>query len=259
MPKKIVFMAATMNLSCRQELLEAIDNATPSNPVRIATVNPEFMLEAEHNQEFAEALAGMTHCIVDGSGLFFMMRIWSWFRLHQPIELYHGSDLVADLLQKYQSGDRRFFFLGGPPGQSDRAAEVIQAMYPKIALAGSTDGGTVDVKNVFVSDQLVEQLTVTKPDILTVGFGAPKQELWIQSAAAQLTIPVMVGVGGTLGFYTDKKRAPRLFRVLHLEWLYRGLTERGHWRRAWRAVVTFSFHALFWMGKTLFSPGNDER
>ncbi|HSI21339.1 MAG TPA: WecB/TagA/CpsF family glycosyltransferase, partial [Verrucomicrobiae bacterium] len=75
-----------------------------------------------------------------------------------------------------------------------------------------------------------------------------KQELWID-AARDLPISTMVGIGGTFGFYTTKKRAPKLFRALHLEWLFRALTEPGHAKRAWRAVVVFSCVALMSLTK----------
>jgi N-acetylglucosaminyldiphosphoundecaprenol N-acetyl-beta-D-mannosaminyltransferase len=247
-------MSARFSLSSRKEILSAINEATPSSKIRIATVNPEFMLESRRNQSFRRALAEMSHCIIDGSGLFFMLKLAGF----KHVELYHGSDLVHDLLTGGQEVNRRFFLLGGPPGQAERAAQAITSRYPGIRVVGATDGGIIDAKSVALDPELERQLKDASPDILLVGFGAPKQELWIQ-AATDLPIPVMIGIGGTLGFYTDKKRAPRWMRTLHLEWLYRSLTEPGHWKRAYRAAVVFPLSALFWIGKRALSPGNDSR
>ncbi len=65
-------------------------------------------------------------------------------------------------------------------------------------------------------------------------------------AARELEVPVMIGVGGTLGFYTHKKRAPQLLQALRLEWLWRALTEKGHAGRAFQAAVVFPCRAVWW-------------
>ncbi len=254
MPQQLKFMSAQMAVSTRQEMLQAIDDATAEQPVRIATPNPEFMLEASQNSAFRRALASMTHCSLDGSGLYFMLLFWRMFKPSQPsFEHYHGSDLVTDLFERYSDGSRRFFFLGN--GQIvAQAAAALRQHYPQIQIVGTGDAGPVATHTVVIEPELLTTLKEARPDILLVGLGAPKQELWIEAAAQELSIPVMAGVGGSLHFYTDRRRAPGLVRTLHLEWLWRAVTEPGHWRRAWRAVIVFPFQALLWIIVDIFSP-----
>src|SRR5688572_4509952 len=97
MPHKITFMSAQMNLSSKAEVLAAIQNSNSQNRVTIATANPEFILETAHNPAFQKSLAEKTHTIIDGSGLFFGLSLWSRLKRLPKPELYHGSDLVADL------------------------------------------------------------------------------------------------------------------------------------------------------------------
>ena len=101
--------------------------------------------------------------------------------------------------------------------------------------------------SLIVNPTLISTIKAKKTDILFVGFGAPKQELWIHAAKLHAPAPVMIGVGGSFGFYTHKKRAPLWMRTFYLEWLYRGLTEKGHMKRVWRAVVIFPLYALRWI------------
>jgi N-acetylglucosaminyldiphosphoundecaprenol N-acetyl-beta-D-mannosaminyltransferase len=247
MPHKVKFMSATMQISDKPEVLKAIATATPESKVTIATVNPEFMLEAGHNADFQKALAEMSHAIIDGSGLFFMLNIWKRKAGLPEITLYHGSDLVADLFEAYRKGEKSFYFLGGAPGNAERAREAITKKYPHISIVGTDDGGMINPANPTASKEVLDRIKEAKPDILTVAFGAPKQELWINAASKELTVPVMIGVGGTLDFYTKKKRAPKWLRFLHLEWLGRVFSEKGHWKRAYRAVIIFPLKAAFWM------------
>jgi len=246
MPHRTSVYNLEVNLSQPEEVLAAIQAATKDKRVRIATLNPEFVMEAQQNPSFREALKGMTHCTIDGGGLSLWLSISHWLEKDLKVPArYPGADLVAHLFSRYSTGEKSFFLLGGPQGLAEKAAVTIKKDYPGIRIVGATDGGMVNPAKVSVTPLLQEELTKTQPDIILVGFGAPKQELWIQ-AAESLGIPVMIGVGGTFKFYTNHERAPKFMRTLHLEWLYRSFTEKGHWKRAWRAVIEFSFFALAW-------------
>jgi N-acetylglucosaminyldiphosphoundecaprenol N-acetyl-beta-D-mannosaminyltransferase len=254
MPKRISFRSVELAITQRQEALAAIDAATVAKPIRIATANPEFIEIASEHTAFKDALQNMTHVTIDGSGLYFALALWSFLTgKHLKPQLYHGADMVHDLLERYRNGQKTFFFLGGQPGVMAQAAERLKHSYPELAIAGTEDGGIISTEKGNLSKDLEKQLLAAKPDILIVGFGAPKQELWID-AATHLPIPVMIGVGGTLDFQTSdfqrsKKRAPKLVRSLHMEWLYRAFSEKGHWRRVVRAVVVFPLRSLSWIVK----------
>lgn len=242
MATTVSFMGTRLKLSSRQEVFAAIELAT-SHPVRIATPNPEFMLLARENPRFKAALEGMTHHIVDGFGLSVFLKLLTW-RSHTaaPTTKYSGVDFMEDLFACYSGGEKSFALLGGDPGAAEAKAQQLRAMYPSIKITSSRHGGKVSEANP-VDSELLRELEAEKPDVLFVGFGAPKQELWI-AAAKESSIPVMAGVGGSFNFATTKKRSPRILQNLKLEWLWRSLTERGHAKRAWRATVTFSLLAL---------------
>jgi N-acetylglucosaminyldiphosphoundecaprenol N-acetyl-beta-D-mannosaminyltransferase len=212
--------------------------------VRIATLNPEFMLEAQRNDRFRTALNKMTHCVIDGSGLLGMLTLLrKRLSIASKLEMYHGSDLVEDLFQEFKEGQRSFYLLGGPEGMASDAAASLRARFPNFSIVGAESGGVISLEKP-VERELLERVNSAHPDILLIGFGAPKQELWMAAAGDQLKVPVAIGVGGSFGFYTVKRRAPRLVRKLHFEWLWRAATEPGHAKRAFRAVVLFPIFAL---------------
>lgn len=260
MPKSIQFMSLDIELASKQEVLTAVEAATPDRPVRIATVNPEFVVEAEHNPAFQKALKQMTHCIIDGSGLFFALKLGQFFDTHyQGAEHYHGSDLTEDLFRRHQHGEKKFFLLGGQPGVAKEAERRLREHYPSLKVVGATDGGIIDPHHIEVTPELAAEINAAKPDVLLVGFGAPKQELWITAAREILAVPVMIGIGGTIDFYSVKKRAPSWMRSLHLEWLYRSISEQGHWKRAYRATVVFPLRAFGWILATKVLRGKDTK
>lgn len=247
MPTLLTFMSVRMRLTNRQELLEAIAQASTQKPVRVATLNPEFILEAGTNDSFRQALENMTHCTVDGTGLhWWLKRFIHKKQLTFPLERYSGANLVQDLFQIYQNGERSFFFLGGREGETETVKKEVGELFPHLKIIGLASGGPIDKKAVHLDPKLAKEIASGHPDILLVGFGAPKQELWMEQAKKRLTVPVMIGVGGTLGFYGIKKRAPEWMRKSGLEWVYRSLTESGHWKRAWKAVIVFSWKAFHW-------------
>lgn len=244
MSSKASFLGITANVASKDEVLYTIDTATAAAPIRIATLNPEFILAAQHNQAFVSAIAAMTECTIDGTGLMFYLKLCKQRLGLASVELYHGADMIEDLFRIYSQGSKSFFFLGGMPGAMEASAASLKQRYPQLAIVGAEDGGVID-SNAPLDPQLIAKIMTAKPDILLVGFGAPQQELWITKAAEALHVPVMVGIGGALTFYSQKKRAPAAMRSLHLEWLWRSLTEKGHLKRAFRAVVIFPLVALW--------------
>lgn len=242
------FMSVKLATALRKEVLEAVQQASPDSRMRIATPNPEFIIEARHNPAFQEALATMTHCIIDGVGLFYMMKLWQLRRGKLVrIEKYQGADLVADLFEANKNGEKSFFFLGGPLAALEQARETILRHYPAIHIVGVADPGKFSKHNVTIDPTVVKKIQHTRPDIVLIGLGAPKQELWINQAKEILDVPVMIGVGGTFDFYSRKPRAPKLIRTLNLEWAYRMVREVNHWKRIGRILTQFLPQSVYWI------------
>jgi len=128
-------------------------------------------------------------------------------------------------------GTYRHFFYGGGPGIAEVLADSLKQRYG-IVVAGTycppfrplTDKELNDVRS---------RIEATVPDILWVGLSTPKQEKWMNQNRAQLSVPVMLGVGAAFDFNCGKSRqAPRWMRENGLEWLFRLTTEpKRLWRR----------------------------
>lgn len=193
-------------------------------PHQIATVNPEFVMEARRNAAFAAVLERADLCLADGVGL-----LWAAQRLgHALPERVTGSDSVPLIAQCAAEQGWRLFLLGAGPGVAERTAAVLQARHPGLAIAGTHAGTPADAD----ASEIVVRIRAARPDVLFVAYGAPRQDLWIDKHRAALGVPVMMGVGGSFDFIAGvQKRAPRWVQRVNLEWLFRLVTQPWRWRR----------------------------
>jgi N-acetylglucosaminyldiphosphoundecaprenol N-acetyl-beta-D-mannosaminyltransferase len=95
----------------------------------------------------------------------------------------------------------------------------------------------------------VEEINRLSPDYIWVGFGAPKQDLWVKRNKHLIRRGVMPAVGFAFDVNAGLKRdAPEWMQRNGLTWLFRLFSEPR--RLAWRYIRynTLFFSYLFWDG-----------
>ena len=184
----------------------------------VCTPNPEIVMAARRDPEVMAAVNGADLVLADGVGV-----VWAAERFGTPLpERAAGIDVLTALLGR-MSGS--VYVLGGKPGVAERAAESIAAAYPAVSIAGAHDG--------YFTDELIltAELGQTRPDLLMVCLGAPKQELWM-AAHRDLPVGLMFGLGGAADVLAGTaERAPLRWRERGLEWLYRLLRQPSRLKR----------------------------
>ncbi len=93
---------------------------------------------------------------------------------------------------------------------------------------------------------IVERINRSGADILLIGFGNPKQEIWFDRNRNRLSVPVSIGIGGTYEFIIESvARAPRWMQQTGLEWVFRIAQDPGRlWKRYF--VGFFKFGVMIW-------------
>lgn len=181
----------------------------------IVTANPEIVLRCRKDAAYAAAVNGAQLVLADGVGDLYAAKI-----LRTPLpERVAGADLVPRLIERLAARGGSVFLYGAKPGVAQRAGEALAGAYPGVRIAGTENG--------YISDEtaLFAALEREKPDLLLLGLGAPRQELWMARSRRRVDA-VMIGVGGFLDVLAgDIPRAPETWRRLGLEWLYRLLRE----------------------------------
>jgi N-acetylglucosaminyldiphosphoundecaprenol N-acetyl-beta-D-mannosaminyltransferase len=150
----------------------------------------------------------------DGTGVRWAARALHAARLRDNV---NGTDLVPHLLRSFDARGLRLFLLGSTPEVVARAAETIRRTYTGWEVAGAHHGFI----EIDASSDVVDQINASRPHLLLVAMGNPKQERWIAKHRPALRVPLSIGVGGLFAYWSgDLERAPRWMRRAGVEWVY---------------------------------------
>ena len=158
---------------------------------------------------------------------------------HRVPERVAGSDLVPAILGAPHERVVRVFLLGAAPGVADSAAANIQTRWPGIEVVGTYSPPLGFESDSAENERILELIAIAEPDLLVIGLGAPKQELWVHKHLRQIPAKVAVCAGATIDFLAgEKHRAPKWMRRVGLEWFHRMITEprrmvKRYCRDAW--------------------------
>lgn len=152
--------------------------------------------------------------IPDGIGVVLVARLAG----HRAVRRVPGIELMDALCRHAATLGWSVFLLGAKREINERAVQQLKLKYPALRFAGHQDGyfGEDD------DPSIVQQINASGAEIVFVGLGSPKQELWMARHLNSLDAKVCQGVGGSFDVISGvAKRAPAIFRRLNMEWLYR--------------------------------------
>jgi N-acetylglucosaminyldiphosphoundecaprenol N-acetyl-beta-D-mannosaminyltransferase len=189
----------------------------------VVTPNVDHAVLFQENAALRDAYANASLVLADGAPVVLAAKI-----LGRAIpERVAGSDLAPALFAAAEEhGGLRVFLLGAAPGVAARAAENIKRTWPAVEVVGIYSPPLGFEKEAAENQTILEQISAAQPDVLMVGFGAPKQELWVNAHHEQIDAAVTLCIGATIDFLAgEKKRAPIWMRRCGIEWLHRVGTE----------------------------------
>lgn len=134
-----------------------------------------------------------------------------------------GSDLAPALFAAAaQHGGLSVFLLGAGPGVAERAAVNVRARWPAVKVVGTYSPPLGFERDPAENDRILKMIAAARPDVLIVGLGAPKQELWVDAHRQGISASAVLCIGATIDFLAgEKRRAPRWMQRCVLEWLHR--------------------------------------
>ncbi|WP_081627187.1 WecB/TagA/CpsF family glycosyltransferase [Methyloversatilis discipulorum] len=206
------------------EILEHWISTEHSSCRYVVTPNVDHVVKLEKDEGFRTAYSGASLVLADGKPVVLASRV-----LGLPLPgTVPGSDLVPALFAHFQTLNRPLsvFLLGAAPGVGLKAAERIQSSWSCVQIVGVLSPPLGFEHDLEECDRICEAVTKASPDVLVLGLGAPKQELWVSRFHTRLNAKVALCVGATIDFLAgEKSRAPKLMRTLGLEWLHRMASE----------------------------------
>ena len=210
------------NITMKEAVGTAMGHIAARSRCRVVTPNAEFALEAKKNPRFLNILNTAQLVLADGISVVLASKI-----IGDPMQgRVTGVGFAQALAAAMAEEGKSLFLLGAKPGVAEKAAQKLQETYPGLKIAGTHDGYFKE------EGPVVEAINAAHPDALLVCLGAPKQEYFMEDHDAELEVPVMAGLGGSMDVLAGNvQRAPEFYQKHGLEWLYRLVKEPQRWRR----------------------------
>lgn len=209
------------------------DLLTTNKKKFIITVNPEIIMKSYKNIEIKEMLLNDNNILVpDGISIIKKAKQYN-INIKERIT---GVDISSKALEICNKNKKSIYLFGSKKEVLDKLIININQKYPNINIVGFSDGYVED------KDKIMQEIISLSPDLILIALGVPNQELLINKYIEKAKKGVFIGVGGTFDVLSGcKKRAPKLFIKLNLEWLYRIICEPTRLKRFIQNNIVFMF------------------
>lgn len=205
----------------------------------IVTANPETFMHGMKDNDVNELLLDKRTTIVpDGIAI-----VKSSKKVGYDVkERIAGIDIANKLLEFGNSLNKSIYLFGAKEEVIEKLETVLKEKYSNLKIVGKCDGYVKDKDKVF------KKIVELNPDIVLVALGIPHQEKLIYKHLNKFKKGIFVGVGGSFDVISGmKKRAPKVFIKLNLEWLYRIICEPKRLKRFYNNNVKFLFNVKKYM------------
>lgn len=218
-----------------------------SHYVCICTVHS--VMEATRNPAYMDVLNNASMCTPDGMPL-----VWLSRKAGKQVERVCGPDLLPRLTSRSAETGHRHFFYGGAPGVADKLALRLSAKYPGLNVAGTHTPPMLPL-GAMEGEEAIERINASGADIVWVGLGSPKQDVWVANHLERLEAPVLIAVGAAFDFHSGRvRRAPKLMQRTGTEWLYR-LSQDP--KRLWKRYLVDNCRFVVRLARRRFSTRTD--
>ncbi|MBP9855311.1 MAG: WecB/TagA/CpsF family glycosyltransferase [Candidatus Omnitrophica bacterium] len=199
------------------------------------------LVDCQNNSAYRDIINNAGMVVPDGIPLVWMGRI----KGSHTIQRTCGPDFLPEFCRISQDMGYRHFFFGGVEDTLKQLMANLKTKYPALQIAGYYSPGLRKVGQMEEA-KLVDQMNSTKADVLWVGLGSPKQDIWMANHRSLLNIPILFGVGAAFDFLSgQKKRAPNWMKRCGLEWFYRLCSEPQRlWKRYLLGNIKFIYYLI---------------
>lgn len=217
-----------------EAVLKAKELIDGNHVAQVVTINPEMFETAEKDAEFANIIKEADMVIPDGIGVKLALKINGC-----NVNRFPGIDFAKRMLQESALNNMPVAIIGAKEDIITKAIENLQKEIFGLNVVYYHNG-------YFENDSFIyDELKSKSPKLILVAMGSPKQEQFIYNAKKVLKPALMVGIGGSLDVWSGAvKRAPKVFQILGLEWLYRTITQPHRIKRIFPSLPLFIIKAI---------------
>jgi N-acetylglucosaminyldiphosphoundecaprenol N-acetyl-beta-D-mannosaminyltransferase len=185
-----------------------------TTPRQVVTADSSMLTAAQKDEALRSVLLRADFVTPDSEGV-----IWALSRKTKlSYQRVSGVDLVDRLSGICAERGQSIFCFGSGEGVAEEAAQELCRRYPGLRVAG-TMNGYYKPEN---EEAIARQIASTKPGVLFVALGQPKQEMFIDRYKDLIGAKLSMGVGGSFDVISGRvKRAPKWVRQIRMEWFWR--------------------------------------
>lgn len=213
------FMNSYIDNITKKEAIDYIEECIRLRKIgQVITPNVDQIVRMESDSYFKEICDNAELLLTDGHPLLWIAK---WYKT--PIrEKICGSDLVPELCDVAAKKGYSVFLLGAAPGVAQKASDKLKEKLPDLKIAGVYSPPMGFEKDQKELNKINQMLYDSHADMLFVGMGVPKQDIFIYENMNKYQIPMSFSIGGTIDFIAgEQKRAPKWMSKIGIEWLYR--------------------------------------
>ena len=186
------------------------------------------LMEAHKSLHVRSILNGADLWVPDGIAPVWLARL----RGHRDATRTPGAEIMGEFLSRANKRGYSSFFYGDTEVTLSALTDRVSSVYPCHRIAGCYSP-PFRPQTPAEEDMIIQKINASRPDVLWVALGMPKQDIWIHKHRHQLQVPVAIGVGAAFGFLAGiVSRCPPWIGETGFEWVYRFLREpKKLWRR----------------------------
>lgn len=220
MPRnRVQFMNTYIDNVTLDEAVKHIEECIEQKKIgQVITPNVDQIVRIEWDEYFKKICENCELLLVDGHPMMWIAKAYGMpFKEKIP-----GSDLVPVLCKEAAEKGYQVFLLGAAEGVAAKAAEILKSQYPGLQVVGTYSPPIGFEKDEAELKKINTMLRASDADMLFVGMGVPKQDIFIYENMHKYQIPMSFSIGGTIDFIAGtQKRAPKWISKIGFEWLYR--------------------------------------
>lgn len=201
---------------------------------QVITINPEMFQTADSDSSFANIVREAEMVIPDGIGIKIGLKLTG-----KNVARIPGIDFAKKLLKEAALSNIPVAIIGSKEEVITKAIENLQNEISGLNIVYYHNG-------YFDNDEeIYSELRNHSPKLILIAMGSPRQEKFIYEAKKKLNPALMVGIGGSLDVWSGYvKRAPKIYQILGLEWLYRTVTQPSRFKRIFPTLPLFLIRVL---------------
>ena len=226
-----------------------VDWANRGESRYVCLSNVHMVMQGWDDPIFRQIINAADLITTDGVPLVWALRLLGL----KSAQRVYGPDLTWQVCEAAESVGVSIALYGGTPESLRVFVEVLGERFPDL-IVGCAISPPFRPLSEEEDAAYTKQLAESGAQILFVGIGCPKQEIWMAKHKSRLSMP-MLGVGAAFDFHTGRVRqAPGWMQKIGLEWFFRFMMEpKRLWKRyAWHNPRFVLFFGLQYL-KYLFS------